>query len=176
MPSSAQQTVIRCAARVIASSWCRLGYSDELRAVLRVGGSVWGCSTCIENAVAIDLNGDESPGLLIFDERGALLSMNDAAQHWLDRVHGMSRVKGLDAVALPSPVVTALARARSIAAGHAGGPARSHLQSRTGRWLVVHASCLRSVGGTLGSTAVVVEPATSAEIAPIIVAAYGVTP
>jgi DNA-binding NarL/FixJ family response regulator len=183
------------------------GYGDELRAVLRVGSSVWGllnlyrdrgrpafCQRDVDTVAAvgpiigealrnatrvraaIDLGGDDSPGLLIFDGCGKLLSMNDAAQRWLDQIDGTYRLDGADAFGLASPVVTALARARSIAAGHDRGPARLRLQSRTGRWLVIHASCLRGLDGALGNTAVVVEPAKSAEIAPIIVTAYGLTP
>lgn len=45
----------------------------------------------------------------------------------------------------------------------------------SGRWLAVHASCLRAPGGLPGPTAVVIEPAKSAQIAPIIVEAYCLT-
>jgi DNA-binding CsgD family transcriptional regulator len=125
---------------------------------------------------AVDASGDDSPGLLVFDARGALASMNDAAEHWLDQLGGTFTGVSTDEPTLASPVVAALARARSIAAGHDRGPARLRMQSRAGRWLVIHASCLRAVDGTVGTTAVVIEPAKSAEIAPIIVTAYGLTP
>jgi DNA-binding CsgD family transcriptional regulator len=45
-----------------------------------------------------------------------------------------------------------------------------------GRWLVVHASCLRGPDGKPGPTALTIEPAKSAQIAPIIVEAYCLTP
>jgi DNA-binding NarL/FixJ family response regulator len=179
------------------------GYGDELRAVFRVGSAVWGLvdlyrerghpfsqheievvasvAPVIGDALrsaarargAVEARADDSPGLLVFDARGELASMNDTAEHWLDEIGG-----SLDEArpGLVSPVVAAVARARSVAAGHDRGPARLRLQSRAGRWLVIHASCLQSIDGSVSSTAVVIEPAKSAEIAPIIVTAYGLTP
>lgn len=46
----------------------------------------------------------------------------------------------------------------------------------SGRWLVMHASCLRGRDGRPGPTALTIEPAKSAQIAPIIVEAYSLTP
>jgi DNA-binding NarL/FixJ family response regulator len=43
------------------------------------------------------------------------------------------------------------------------------------RWLSLHASCLRRPDGTPGPTALTIEPAKSAQIAPIIVEAYCLT-
>lgn len=55
-------------------------------------------------------------------------------------------------------------------------PAAARLRGGSGRRLVVHASCLRSPSGVPGPVAVVLEPANSAQIAPIIVEAYCLTP
>ena len=49
------------------------------------------------------------------------------------------------------------------------------LRAASGRWLVVHASCLRGANGHPGPTALTIEPAKSAQIAPIIVEAYCLT-
>jgi DNA-binding NarL/FixJ family response regulator len=147
---------------------------DVVAAVGPIIGEALRTATRVRSA--IDRVRDDTPGLLIFDTTGALLSMNDSAQHWLDQIDGIYQLDGTDSTPLASPIVSALARARSIGAGHDRGPARLRLQSRTGRWLVIHASCLRSVDGAPGNTAVVVEPAKSADIAPIIVTAYGLTP
>jgi DNA-binding NarL/FixJ family response regulator len=80
--------------------------------------------------------------------------------------------------AFPPAVIPLLARARAVAAGHEPGPARLRVRSRTGQWLVLHASCLGSPAdsGTASTVAVVIEPAKSADIAPIIVEAYALSP
>ena len=62
-----------------------------------------------------------------------------------------------------------------MADGHERGPARLRLRGRNGRWLVLHASCLDGAFGTR-TVAVMIEPAKSAEIAPIIIEAYALTP
>src|SRR5690606_17080984 len=49
------------------------------------------------------------------------------------------------------------------------------VRTRRGRWLVCHASSSRRADGSIGATAVVIEPAQPAAIAPIIVEAYDLT-
>ncbi len=67
-------------------------------------------------------------------------------------------------------------RARAIAEEREHGVARARPRSAaTGQWLVCHASCLRDAQGRLGNTAVVIEPAKTSEIAPIITQAYQLT-
>jgi DNA-binding CsgD family transcriptional regulator len=55
------------------------------------------------------------------------------------------------------------------------GTARSRVRTRRGTWLVCHASLLCDADDVLTGVAVVIEPATAAEIAPIIVQAYDLT-
>ena len=127
-----------------------------------------------------------APGLLMFDSSSVLISANVEATRWLDDIYGFGR-DGTQTwrEALPNgsssdlesaiPILPLVARARAVAAGLDEGPARLRLRDRMGRWLVFHASCLN--GGTAdGAVAVVVEPAKSSEIAPIIIEAYGLSP
>ncbi|MBO3752571.1 hypothetical protein J5X84_41515 [Streptosporangiaceae bacterium NEAU-GS5] len=65
--------------------------------------------------------------------------------------------------------------ARAIAAGYDDGPARLRCRDHEGRWIVMHASCMDETDPD-SQIAVVIEPAQSADIAPIIVEAYGLTP
>jgi DNA-binding CsgD family transcriptional regulator len=60
-------------------------------------------------------------------------------------------------------------------AGHGDGTARSRARTRRGTWLVGHGSCLHDADSSLRAIAVVIEPATAAAIAPIIVQAYDLT-
>ena len=117
----------------------------------------------------------DGPGTALFDAAGTLCSFDEQADHWFTELAG----PGWDGDELPPQlaIVTAvLARAHAVAAGRDRGPTSARLRSASGRWLAVHASCLRTPDGEPGPVAVVVEPAKSAQIAPIIVEAYCLTP
>jgi DNA-binding CsgD family transcriptional regulator len=185
-----------------------LGTGDELRAVLRAGGSPWaylvlwrdegrpafdareielvaGLSRSLAEALrsqaqtparAPIATAGQQPGLMLFAADNELLSTNDAARVWLDEMRADFALEGASGVRLPNVVVATLMRARALAQRREGGIARARLRSGTGQWLVFHASCLHEADGTLGHTALVIEPATASEIAPIIVQAYELTP
>jgi DNA-binding CsgD family transcriptional regulator len=71
-------------------------------------------------------------------------------------------------------VLAVAAQARRAACGADGTPARSRARTVTGQWVVLHGTRL---GDTPGApTAVIIEPARSAELAELIVLAYGFTP
>jgi DNA-binding CsgD family transcriptional regulator len=66
-------------------------------------------------------------------------------------------------------------QARAGAGGRAHGDARVRIRTTEGRWLVCHASCLTGPGGRPGPVALVIEPATPADLAVLIAEAYGLT-
>jgi DNA-binding CsgD family transcriptional regulator len=118
----------------------------------------------------------DGPGLMLFDPDLKLVSANDDARGWLDQLPpGVTSETPLG-VGLPSFVSGALVRAQAVAQGRDPGPARVRVLTRSGRWLVCHASCLRDADGALGSTALVLEPAPAAETASITARALGLTP
>jgi DNA-binding CsgD family transcriptional regulator len=117
-----------------------------------------------------------APGLMLFDRDGELLSASDEARLWLGELHEPPIGPRPLGPALPTEVVGVLARARALADGRSNTPARVRLRSPSGRWLLLHATSLRDAEGEQGSVAVVVEPARSEEIAPIIVEAYALSP
>jgi DNA-binding CsgD family transcriptional regulator len=120
---------------------------------------------------------DRGPGLMVFDATGELVSMNDDALAWLDELAGDIGGDDRFGVRLPMTVLSTLMRARAIAAARDSGTARARLRSgASDRWLVCHASCLRDADGTIGDTALVIEPAAPAEIAPLVTQAYDLTP
>ena len=122
----------------------------------------------------------------MFDASNVLVSSNVEANRWLDDIYGVAP-DGMETwrEVLPAgsssdlrsaiPILPLLARARAVAAGLDEGPARLRLRDRMGRWLVFHASCLKG-GPADGTVTVVVEPAKSTDVAPIIIEAYGLSP
>jgi DNA-binding CsgD family transcriptional regulator len=180
------------------------GYGDELRAVFRVGGSTWGLVDLLRDrarepftardvelvrtvapAIALALRGFshaaqvsaphtpiDGPGTALFDSRGTLLSLDEQTERLFTEIAGPGWAK----LPLPmSPVYAVVARATAIQAGTDRGPATARLRAASGRWLTVHASCLRAGDGAPGPIALTIEPAKSAQIAPIIVEAYALT-
>jgi DNA-binding CsgD family transcriptional regulator len=119
-----------------------------------------------------------APGVMVFDGDGVLVSANDEGTRWLaesDGPSGNRLQRWVGGSAPAGSIVPVLQRARAVAAGHEEGPARLRFRDRSGRWLVLHASSLLGGPGD-GMVAVVVEPAKSAEIAPIVIEAYGLAP
>lgn len=116
--------------------------------------------------------GPQGPGLLIFDSANNLVSANDEArQHLLDLPCGPSTVTALG-IRVPAWIQSTAIQACAIAQERARGSARVRVRTRSGRWLVCHASCLREANGTVGAVAVVLEPAKVSEILPLVVDAY----
>jgi len=143
------------------------GIGPALAAALRAGAL-----TEATPGATHDIDG---PGTALFDAAGTLCSFDEQADRWFTELAG----PGWDGDELPPElaIVTAvLARAHAVAAGRDRGPTSARLRSASGRWLAVYASCLRTPGDEPGPVAVVVEPAKSAQIAPIIVEAYCLTP
>ena len=130
-----------------------------------------------------------APGLVVIDESGSIVSANGEAVDWLRLLWPMSsdgdpgRVSPADllelrdrSVGVPTPLFALIAKARAVAEGRERGPARLRLRDERGRWIVLHASVMSgSLGGT-GQVALMIEAAKSAEVAPIIIDAYSLTP
>ena len=109
---------------------------------------------------------------MIFDAAGALESMSPAAELWIEDIveepapADPSQCKAVRAVA---------ARAASLGEGQdpLGLQARSRVRTRSGRWLLLYGT--RLSGATPGRIAVVIQPASANEVAPLVALAYGLT-
>jgi DNA-binding CsgD family transcriptional regulator len=175
-----------------------LGLGDELRAVLRVGGACWGyiclhrepgppfsrqeidyvhrlaphlaegirAGLLVSTAEIADVA--DVPGLVVLASDGSLLSTTEAGELWLDELGqpdpGRSRV--------PIEVQALAARFRGTDVGPDGLP-RLRVRTRTGRWAVLHAS--RMTTPATDAVAVIIEEPSPAELAPVLMMAYGLT-
>jgi DNA-binding CsgD family transcriptional regulator len=117
----------------------------------------------------------DRPGLILFDEAGEIVSINDEARGWLATLPHDAGVPTDHGVEVPVWMLVMVFRANARRHGYGDGTARTRVRMRTGRWLACHASCLRRPGGTIGDTAVVIEPAQPGAIAPIVSEAYELT-
>lgn len=176
------------------------GWGDELRAVFRSGGAAWGQACLTRAAGEPDFTAEEAafltavgetiggglrggllldsaraavpghraPGLVVLLDDGAVQAVSDDAAQWFAELPE----EGLE---LPPVVYEVARRARALAdTGRSGPPAR--VRSSSQQWLVVHGSRLRPVGSGPPSTAVVVEPASRADLAPLITKGCELTP
>jgi DNA-binding CsgD family transcriptional regulator len=181
-----------------------LGLGDELRAVLRTGDACWGLM-CLHRAAgtvfteaevqlirrlaphlaegiragilmpspAVIPAGD-APGLVVLDQSGEVVTATSAAQAWFDELGHAGRPGSL----APAEVTTAAGLLRRAdAADRAADPAvpRLRVRTRAGRWVVLHASWLRLAPGEPARIAVIIEAAAPAEVAAVIMQAYGLT-
>lgn len=180
------------------------GTGDELRAVFVADGTYWGAagflrddgdpwfteddvrlvaSVCARIAdgyrrailiasAASNALVDHGPGVVVFDERGDVESISPAAERWIDEI--VERPPPATPVE-SKPVQLVAARARAL--GRGDDPlrfsARSRILTRGGVWLLLHGTPL--TGGSPGWTAVVIQPAPTNEVAPIVAFAYGLT-
>jgi DNA-binding CsgD family transcriptional regulator len=117
----------------------------------------------------------DGPGTALYDQEGRLQFIDAQAQRWMDELTSTPWSEPATHP-LMAPIWSLLGRAQASSAGRSNGPAHVRLRTRTGRWLVLHASCLYDADERPGHIAVVIEPANSAQIAPIIVEAYSLTP
>ncbi|WP_037603863.1 LuxR C-terminal-related transcriptional regulator [Streptacidiphilus rugosus] len=112
-----------------------------------------------------------TPGVIVLDQRLALVSISPDAEQWL------ARLPGPRTVGLPVPVYSVAAHlAGPDAVPGTDGDRHGAVRLRTsdGQWLCLHATHLRGAAGD--QIAVVVEPAPAVEIGSLILAAHGLTP
>jgi DNA-binding CsgD family transcriptional regulator len=100
----------------------------------------------------------DEPGrqLVVLDRHGQVESLTSAARRWLDEL-------GED-----PPVLAAVA-----ASAQACGPVQARVRTPTGQWLILHAARLDS--DPQGRASVIIEPPRPDELAPLLIAAYGLS-
>ena len=175
-----------------------LGLGDELRAVLRVGGACWGYM-CLHREAGVPFSREEvayvhrlgphlaegiragilvantelgdvadAPGLVLLAPDGSLLSTTEAGERWLAEL-GHPEPKR---ARVPVEVHALAARLQGPSTPAAALP-RLRVRTRAGRWAVLHAS--RIATPQTDAIAVIIEEPSPAELAPILMMAYGLT-
>ncbi|MGH3295720.1 MAG: helix-turn-helix transcriptional regulator [Trebonia sp.] len=121
--------------------------------------------------------GDDDVGLLVLDADDGVRMSNEAADRLLDELGTGDRA----GARLPL-VISAVARqARSLCGSATSAapaltdlrPAKARARTQAGQWLIVRGSLLNDGQGS--QVAVMLEPTRPAEMAPLMVAAYGFT-
>lgn len=162
---------------------------EDVELVKAIGAPVAAALRTHVREISPWLGQPSAPGLVIVDRNGRTLSANADAFVWLRELWPESAspcdepcalevfdVRSLDR-GVPTPLYALASRARAVAEGRERVPARLRLRDRRGRWLVLHASAMSGPGSPgNGTVAIVIEAAKSAEIAPIIIEAYSLTP
>jgi DNA-binding CsgD family transcriptional regulator len=175
-----------------------LGLGDELRAVLRVGGACWGY-ICLHREAGAPFSRQEidyvhrlaphlaegiragllvsstdlaevadAPGLVLVASDGSLLSTTEAGERWLEELaHPDPSRSGV-----PMEVQALAARFRGPDLTPTELP-RLSVRTRAGRWAVLHAS--RMATPENDAIAVIIEEPSPAELAPVLMTAYGLT-
>ncbi len=178
-----------------------IGLGDELRAALRVGSVTWGViclhrdvtgapftpaeaavlervaphlAVGLRTALRIEHASDDpmpdAPGLVVLNDDLSIAAATAPAERWLAELSDWPRR------AEPPQAVLAVAGRLLVLERSAGGACplqRTRAQTRSGQWLALHASRLSGPGG--GQIAVILEPATPTEVAPLVLQAYGLT-
>jgi DNA-binding CsgD family transcriptional regulator len=174
-----------------------LGLSDELRVVLRTRGTCWGylclhregpqeftaAETRFVGHIAPNLaegirlgllvrdagrGRDYPPGLVLLASDGSMIGSNGSGDLWLDELRDPTSDR-----LLPIEIYAVAAELRR-ASDSLAPPPRLRVRTRAGRWVVIHASWLGLQGRE--TVAVIIESAAAVEIAPLLMAAYGLTP
>jgi hypothetical protein len=115
---------------------------------------------------------DGGPGVVVLDEHGHVESISPAAEHWIAQM-----------IEVPPPATPVDSKMVQVVAARARGlrvgqdplelAARSRVQTTSGRWLLLYGT--RLSGGAAGRTAVIIQPAASHEVAPLVALAYGLS-
>lgn len=114
--------------------------------------------------------GPDGPAVLVVDGAGEVVQAGAGAEARL------ADLGGPGCGPLPFSLVALVGAARRYAAGRFDRLPRTRLRTRSGQWVVAHASPLASRDGSGTDVVVTIEEARPPEIVPLVVAAFGLTP
>ena len=190
----------RMAARRYREAMQPYGLGDELRVALLADGTCWGL-LCLHraqaragfdaadatrlDALAPHIAGalrraliteqataepaGDGPGVALLNPDGTVQSCTPAAARWLAELAELDQPRSPRLATVVESVVERLTSTRDSELG----VAQARVLAPSGKWLTVHASRLDDA---MASVAVVIEPTSPMALAPLVVAAYGLTP
>ncbi|MDX6229895.1 MAG: hypothetical protein QOI76_3285 [Frankiales bacterium] len=189
----------RISARRYREAMRPFGLGDELRSALISAGSCWGLlclhrsepgagftareaallgavSPYVAQALRISLLLEQTavsdewngPGVLILNPDGALRTSTAAGSYLLEQLAALDAPRSLP---LPT-VVAAVVEQLRLPRERGTVVARARARTNQGQWLTVHAARLDDLDRSI---AVIVEPTQPAELAPLLIAGYGLT-
>jgi DNA-binding CsgD family transcriptional regulator len=111
------------------------------------------------------------PGIVVLDGGARVVSATREAVEWLEELAPEMLMSDVGELKLP---FHAHGFARRVRAAHEDGEPqiRSRLRTRRGVWLLMHGAVLEGTD----QVALIIEPAKSSDVAPLIVEAYGLSP
>jgi DNA-binding CsgD family transcriptional regulator len=119
-------------------------------------------------------SGETMPGLVVVDAAGEPELVTPAAERWMTELGDDARSPNGSALPAAVLAVAGHARAASNLPEAQSEPARARVPAHSGRWLVLHGTSMTDPPD--GRIAVIIEPASPVQVAPMIVEAYGLTP
>jgi DNA-binding CsgD family transcriptional regulator len=176
------------------------GFGDELRAALVSDGETWGALTLLREDGSPDFTPDDSrligdlssvlgealrraivrgavsapgshgadaPGVLVIEPDDTIAVADSAGEAMLEELLDDAPL----GVAVPRVFIAVANRARRVTSDEEPLDARARVRTSAGRWLLVHGSTI----GTDGRCAVILEPASTPELAPLVAEAYDLT-
>ena len=180
----------------------RYSYEDELRVVLRDRGQAWGAVALFRGKGEENFDAGDVELMAALSEsmsvgmRGGLLTRLGGTSALPstgpavvviganDEIHQMSagaeeRLADLMLSELgtaPTAIISGLVgAARRFARGETPRPPRCRVRSRSGMWLVLHATPMSPRGDVAGDVVVTIDEARPPEIVPLVVAAFDLT-
>ncbi|WP_046494768.1 helix-turn-helix transcriptional regulator [Streptomyces odonnellii] len=175
------------------------GFGDELRALFDAAGASWGCAAFMRapdrgayrpGEVALAQRaarilgaalrrsemratgspaGDHPPAVLLLDSRNRVVRADDRAEMLLKEIAD----DAVGAFKVPTAVLMSVEQARAAKAA-AGVPPRLRVRTHAGEWFVLSTSIMGSAADHMA--AVVITPASAADVMPVVFATYGLTP
>ena len=178
------------------------GYHDELRLVLRDHGQVWGAIAMFRTAEGPAFDHEDvefvsalsetmsvgmrlgllsrlgeapaasvyGPAVILVDAQDQITQISAGAEQRL------AELKIREHQTAPTGIISSLVGAtRRFARGESKFPPRCRVRSRSGMWLVLHASPMTDRDGLAGDIVITIDEARPPEIVPLVVAAFDLT-
>lgn len=119
------------------------------------------------SSVLVEEGSDDAPGVVVLDAHGNVESMSPAAHRWLDEL--------VEVPASRSPEGSRVLQVVAARARRPGDGIDARIRARTGsgRWLLLYGTPL--TGADDDRVAVIIRPASAREVAPVLLAAFGLS-